>query len=66
MLCMETILKVKRFFHKKGLSQREIAKQLHLSRHTVQKYLKMEIKEPLRYQRNQINHPKLGPFIAGH
>ena len=64
MLCMETILKVRRLFHKKGLSQRAIAKQLHLSRHTIQKYLKMEIKEPPRYQRTQISYPKLGPFIA--
>ncbi|VEJ49073.1 Transposase and inactivated derivatives [Neisseria weaveri] len=35
MLCMETIAKVHRLFHRQKLSQREIAKQLKLSRNTV-------------------------------
>ncbi|QNT59131.1 winged helix-turn-helix DNA-binding family protein [Neisseria musculi] len=39
MLCMETIAKVHRLFHRQKLSQREIAKQLNLSRNTVAKYL---------------------------
>ncbi|MBF0802995.1 MULTISPECIES: winged helix-turn-helix transcriptional regulator, partial [unclassified Neisseria] len=39
MLCMETIAKVHRLFHRQKLSQREIAKQLKLSRNTVAKYL---------------------------
>lgn len=44
MLCMETILKVRRLSLKQGLSQRAIAKQLQISRHTVSKYLAIETK----------------------
>ncbi|CNJ36265.1 putative transposase [Yersinia aldovae] len=51
MLCMETILKVRRLSLKQGLSQRAIAKQLQISRHTVSKYLAIETKEPPTYNR---------------
>lgn len=39
MLCMETLLKIRRLYHKDGLSQRQIAEKLRLSRCTVKKYL---------------------------
>ena len=48
MLCMETILKIRRLFYKEGLSQRKIADKLHLSRRTVKKYL--TVTEPPHYQ----------------
>ena len=60
MLCMETIAKVRRLFHKEHLSQREIAKKLQLDRRTVRKYL-YSTELPV-YRREQYNHPKLGPF----
>ncbi|QBQ01355.1 IS21-like element ISYen2A family transposase (plasmid) [Yersinia enterocolitica subsp. palearctica] len=63
MLCMETILKVRRLSLKQGLSQRAIAKQLQISRHTVSKYLAIETKEPPAYKRTQTHYPKLGEFI---
>ncbi|MCG9146600.1 helix-turn-helix domain-containing protein [Yersinia enterocolitica] len=44
---METILKVRRLSLKQGLSQRAIAKQLQISRHTVSKYLAIETKDSL-------------------
>ncbi len=49
MLCMETILKVRRLSLKPGLSQRAIAKQLQISRRTISKYLAIETKEPPAY-----------------
>lgn len=61
MLCMETVLKVKRLYHKEGLSQRAIAQQLQLNRRTVSKYL--NTKEPPVYKREQYQYPKLGAFI---
>ncbi|WP_049604330.1 IS21 family transposase, partial [Yersinia aldovae] len=63
MLCMETILKVRRLSLKQGFSQRAIAKQLQISRHTVSKYLAIETKEPPTYKRTQTHYPKLGEFI---
>ncbi|EOR73627.1 putative transposase, partial [Yersinia enterocolitica subsp. palearctica YE-P1] len=60
---METILKVRRLSLKQGLSQRAIAKQLQISRHTVSKYLAIETKEPPAYKRTQTHYPKLGEFI---
>ncbi|WP_418055101.1 IS21 family transposase [Providencia stuartii] len=62
MLCMETITKVRRLFHKDRLSQREIAKKLQLDRRTVRKYLNST--EIPRYQRENYLSPKLGPFKA--
>ena len=63
MLCMETILKVRRLSLKQGLSQRAIAKQLQIYRRTVRKYLAIETKEPPTYNRTQTHYPKLGEFI---
>lgn len=60
MLCMETILKIRRLYHKDGLSQRKIAEKLHLSRRTVRKYL--NIVEIPEYQRQYTDSPKLGPY----
>ena len=57
MLCMETILKVRRLSLKQGLSQRAIAKQLQISRRTVRKYLAIETKEPPTYNRTQTHYP---------
>jgi DNA-binding transcriptional regulator LsrR (DeoR family) len=61
---METILKVRRLSLKQGLSQRAIAKQLQISRHTVRKYLAIETKEPPTYNRTQTHYPKLGEFMV--
>ena len=61
MLCMQTISKVKRLYHKEGLSQRSIAQKLNLNRRTVNKYLNTT--EPPSYKRPDQNHPKLGEFI---
>ncbi|CNB20107.1 putative transposase [Yersinia ruckeri] len=55
MLCMETILKVRRLSLKPGLSQRAIAKQLQISRRTISKYLAIETKEPPAYKRDAYN-----------
>lgn len=63
MLCMETIAKVHRLFHRQQLSQREIAKRLHLSRNTVAKYLRQSSVEAPVYSRAQTHYPKLGPFL---
>ncbi|TFV07003.1 IS21 family transposase [Bacillus stratosphericus] len=63
MLCMETIAKVHRLFHRQKLSQREIAKQLKLSRNTVAKYLQHATVASPVYRREQTHYPKLGPFL---
>ncbi|MBE2896947.1 HTH domain-containing protein [Pasteurellaceae bacterium HPA106] len=59
---METILKIRRLYHKDGLSQRKIAEKLRLSRRTVKKYLNT-IEMP-QYQRQHTDAPKLGPYKA--
>ena len=43
MLCMETVIKVRRLHFKDKLSQRAIAERLGISRTTVRKYLKQEL-----------------------
>lgn len=58
---MQTISKVRLLFHKKKLSQREIAKRLNLNRRTVAKYL--EVTEPPNYQRANKHFSKLAPFV---
>lgn len=63
MLCMETIAKVHRLFYRQKLSQREIAKQLNLSRNTVAKYLQQPTVEPPVYRRERTHYPKLGSFL---
>ena len=63
MLCMETILKVRRLYFKEGLSQRTIADKLRMSRHTISKYLKMDIQEPPSYKRSIKHYPKLGDYL---
>lgn len=63
MLCMETISKIHRLFHRQKLSQRTIAKQLNLSRNTVAKYLQQPTIKPPAYRRQQTHYPKLGPFL---
>lgn len=63
MLCMETILKIRRMHHKDGHSQREIAKRLGISRKTVSKYLNQAVIEPPTYKRTHTHYPRLGAFI---
>lgn len=63
MLCMQTIAKIRRLHFKQQLSQRQIAKQLSLSRTTVAKYLKSELTQPPQYPKRKKHYPKLGPFI---
>ncbi|CRY69503.1 putative transposase [Yersinia pekkanenii] len=53
MLCMETILNVRRLSLKQGLSQRAIAKQLQISRSTVRKYRAIETKAPFPVEMQQ-------------
>ena len=60
MLCMETIVKLRRRHLVKGESISAIARDFRLSRNTVRKYLKAET-EP-RYQREHQPIPKLGAF----
>lgn len=62
MLCMETIIKIRRLYHKDKLSQREIAAKLGLNRRTVKKHLTTI--DPPRYKRSIKFYPKLGAFIA--
>ncbi|WP_162198524.1 helix-turn-helix domain-containing protein [Muribacter muris] len=59
---METLLKIRRLYHKGWLSQRQIAEKLRLSRYTVKKYLNT-IDIP-KYQRQHTHSPKLGPYKA--
>ena len=61
MLCMETILKIRRLFHKEGLSQRQISERLGLNRRTVKKHLTTI--DPPKYQRKEQSYPKLAPFL---
>lgn len=65
MLCMETLLKIRRLHHKEKCSQREIAKRLGISRVTVIKYLKQALTQPPSYSRRPPQHPKLGAFMTG-
>ncbi|OOF70273.1 HTH domain-containing protein [Rodentibacter caecimuris] len=60
MFCVETILKIRRLYHKDGLSQRKIVEKLRLSRRTVRKYLNVvEIPE---YQHPHTGSSKLGSY----
>lgn len=61
MLCMETIIKISRLYHKDKLSQREIAAQLGLNRRTVKKHL-TTIDQPV-YKRSIKFYPKLGAYL---
>lgn len=61
MLCMETILKIRRLYYQEKLSLREISKRLRLNRRTVKKYLTTIT--PPKYQRKEQSYPKLGSFL---
>ena len=63
MLCMETVIKVRRLHFKDKLSQRAIAERLGISRTTVRKYLKQELTQAPSFTRTRIHYPKLGNFI---
>jgi transposase len=52
MISKEELMKIE-ILHKQGHSQRAIAKQLGISRNTVRKYLRGELKEPMYSQRPQ-------------
>lgn len=58
---METILKIRRLYHKDKLSLREISTKLGLNRRTVKKHLTTV--DPPRYTRSIKYYPKLGGFI---
>jgi len=59
---METVLKIRLAAKRDGKAVREIARQYHLSRNTVRKYLRSKGGEP-RYWRPQEAKPKLGRFV---
>jgi len=58
---METLGKLRRRHLVKGESISAIARDTHLSRNIVRKYVAAEIDEP-RYVRKQQPFPQLGPF----
>ena len=63
MLCMETISKIRRLYHKEKLSIRAISFKLNLNRRTVTKYLNKT--EAPRYQRSvdKKRYPRLGVYL---
>ena len=62
MICMETIAKIRRLYHKEELSIRAIALKLNLNRRTVKKHI--EQTEVLTYQKPAKHYPQLGAYLA--
>ena len=64
MLCMETISKIRRLYHKDKLSIRAISLKLNLNRRTVTKYLNQT--ETPKYQRSvdKKRYPRLGEYLT--
>ena len=58
---METIAKIRRAYHRDKKSIRQIAREMTLSRNTVRKILRTDIKEQ-HYERKTQPRPKLEPF----
>lgn len=62
MICMETIAKIRRLYHKESLSIRAIALKLNINRRTVKKHID-QTGMPV-YQKPVKRYPMLGPFLA--
>ena len=62
MICMETIAKIRRLYHKESLSIRAIALKLNINRRTVKKHIEQTVM-PI-YQKPAKRYPMLGPFLT--
>ena len=62
MICMETIAKIRRLFHKEALSIHAIALRLNLNRRTVKKHIEQTV-IPF-YQKPAKHYPQLGAYLA--
>ena len=62
MICMETIAKIRRLYHKESLSIRAIALKLNINRRTVKKHI--EQTEIPSFQKPAKRYPMLGPFLT--
>ena len=62
MICMETIAKIRRLYHKEELSIRAIALKLNLNRRTVKKHI--EQTEVPSYQKPAKHYTQLGAYLA--
>ena len=62
MVCMETIAKIRRLYHKESLSIRAIALKLNINRRTVKKHIEQTVM-PI-YQKPAKRYPMLGPFLT--
>ncbi len=63
MLCMETVGKIRRYFHVDGRGIKQIARDLRLSRNTVRRVLRTE-DLATEYVRSHQPRPRLGPYLA--
>lgn len=64
MLCMETIIKVRRLYFKENWPKSRIARHCNLSRNTVAKYINQPTQIiPPKYERLNQHYPQLGLFI---
>lgn len=61
MICMETIAKIRRLYHKESLSIRAIALKLNINRRTVKKHIE-QTQIPV-YQKPAKRYPMLGDFL---
>lgn len=62
MICMETIAKIRRLYHKESLSIRAIALKLNINRRTVKKHIE-QTQIPV-YQKPAKRYPMLGDFLT--
>ena len=62
MICMETIAKIRRLYHKEALSIRAIALRLNLNRRTVKKHIEQTVIPS--YQKPAKHYPQLGAYLA--
>lgn len=62
MITKEELMKIQ-ILKKQGMSQREIADELGISRNTVRRYLNMDINEP-RYKKRAGKKSKLAPYYS--
>jgi orotate phosphoribosyltransferase-like protein len=58
---VDTIAKVRREFHQRGRTMKEIARELHVSRNTVRKILRTDVTE-FSYERGTQRKPKIDPW----
>lgn len=61
MLIVETIRKIRLYYHRDGMRIRQIARELRLSKNTVKKVIRSGATE-FEYERSVQPRPKLGPF----